>query len=126
MKLPALTELVFKDVYAAGLSAHKAISKFNSVNCRANFSTTVPKAIREMESEYTMGAHIIKNHRDRYKWMPLEVEYEGAQYRIVGKPEIFFPGYVAIDNEYYAVTAQDLLRGYILEEMQVSKDELEC
>lgn len=110
MLAPALTQEWFDECLKRGLSAHKAISKFNAKNCRKDFSKTIPKALRDEEWNAFL---IIKNHRDRWKYMGFNVENVAGSLKVVNNPEIIWAGYVFHENTWYAVSTDELMAGKI-------------
>lgn len=122
MLTPALTQEWFDECLRRGLSAHKAISKFNAKNCRKDFSKTIPKALRE---EGWNAYLVIKNHRERYKYMGFQVEEVAGRLKITTNPELIWTGYVHYEGQWYAVTANDLLKGVIKKTSKIVLPEIE-
>lgn len=122
MLTPTLTQEWFDECCARGLSAHKSIGKFNAKNCRKDFSKTIPKALREEDWNATL---IIKNHRDRYKYMGFQVEPKAGRLKIITNPELIWTGYVLHDNRWYAVTGEELLSGVIKNTNRIVFPEIE-
>ncbi|CAL9987302.1 hypothetical protein VPHD148_0299 [Vibrio phage D148] len=123
MLAPQLTQEWFDECRTRGLSAHKAISKLNAVNCRAAFSTTIPKALRE--DERWNAYLIIKNHRNRYKYIGFRVQEVAGRIKIVTNPEFIWTGYVHYDGKWYGVHANDLIKGVIPKTSKIILPEIE-
>lgn len=110
MLAPALTQEWFDKCFAEGLCTHKSISKYNAKNCKQEFSKTIPKALRDEEWNAFL---IIKNHKGRWKYMGFQVENVAGALHIIDNPEIMWTGYVFHERSWYAVDAQDLIKGRI-------------
>lgn len=122
MLAPELTQEWFNECLSRGLSAHKAIGKFNSKNCRKDFSKTIPKALRE---EGWNAFLVIKNHRNRWKYMGFQVENVAGSLKIVNNPELMWTGYVFHDNQWYAVDSAALIAGKIKSTHKIILPEIE-
>lgn len=123
MLAPTLTQEWFDECCSRGLSSHKAISKLNAKNCKAAFSTTIPKALREEEP---WNAYlIIKNHRDRFKYMGMVVENHAGALKVAVNPEFIWTGYLWYSGSWYAVHANDIIRGRIKESCKIVLPEIE-
>lgn len=109
MKLPALTVSIFERCLKAGL-ATGSIGAMNSGNVRGTFTTTIPKALRDNEDN---AYFVIKNHRDRFKYMSLIVQVEGPNLHIVKFPPIAMTGYLVHEGRWYPVTGEELRLGII-------------
>lgn len=110
MLAPTLTAEWFEECTKRGLSAHKTIGKFNSKNCKKDFSKTIPKALLE---EGWNAFLIIKNHKERWKYMGFNVNNIAGALHIVDNPEIAWAGYVLHGGTWYAVSSDDILKGRI-------------
>lgn len=122
MLAPALTQEGFDLCIKLGLSKYNTIGKVNSKNCRKDFSKTIPKALREEEHNAYL---IIKNHRERWKYMGFTVENIAGALHIRTNPEIVWSGYVFHDNVWYAVSVDDLRSGRIKASQSIIFPEIE-
>lgn len=122
MRAPALTQEWFEECLSKGLCVHKAISKLNAKNCKAIFSKTIPKALRE---EGWNAYLIILNHRNRWKYMGFNVEDIAGALKIVDYPELIWTGYVFHNNTWYAVSAESLIKGRIPNSSRIIPAEIE-
>lgn len=110
MFAPTLTQEWFDECNRRGLSDHKSISKLNSKNCKQDFSKTIPKALRD---EGWNAFLIIKNHKERWKYMGFNVENVAGCLHIADAPEFIWTGYVFHNNRWYAADSNMLIRGRI-------------
>ena len=122
MLTPALTQEWFDECINRGISAYTAIGKFNAKNCRKDFSKTIPKALRE---ENWNAYLIIKNHRNRWKYMGFNVENIAGSLKIVDNPELIWAGYVLHDDTWYAVSTDELMAGKIKASSKIIYPEIE-
>lgn len=122
MLTPSLTQEWFDECFNRGLTEHKAISKFNAKNCRKDFSKTIPKALRDEEWNAFL---IIKNHRDRWKYMGFNVENVAGSLKIIDNPELVWTGYVFHNNEWYGVDSKQFAAGKIKASSKIIFPEIE-
>ena len=110
MLAPTLTQEWFDECVSRGLSVHKSISKLNAKNSRKDFSKTIPKALLE---EGWNAFLIIKNHKERWKYLGFNVENVAGSLKIIDRPEIAWAGYVLHNGTWYAVDANQIIAGKI-------------
>ena len=122
MFAPKLTQEWFDECCSRGISAHTIISKLNAKNCKAEFSKTIPKALRD---EGWNAFLIIKNNKDRFKYMGFNVEEVCGALKIVDNPEFIWGGYVFHGKSWYAVECSDLLEGRIKNSSKIIPPEIE-
>lgn len=122
MLAPKLTEDWFRECGGRKLTEIKAISRLNSKNCKQVFSKTIPKALRD---EGWNAFLIIKNHKDRWKYMGFNVDNIAGALHIVNQPEFIWSGYVFHDKVWYAVDAAALIDGRIPASSAIIAPEIE-
>lgn len=123
MIAPQLTEAHFKFLQDNNMTEYSTIGKVNTKNVKGEFSKTVPKVLRDDES---FNAYlIIKNHMGRWKYLGMFVEEIAGALHIRKMPEIVWAGYVSYGNSWYAVPAEDLVRGVIKDNSKIILPEIE-
>ncbi len=123
MKTPALTEQYLSTLKQMGLvEPSMTLAKTNQPSCRADFSQTIPKPIRDKGLNACL---VIKNHLDRFKYMEMNVSNVAGALHIDVMPEISFTGYVRYDSSWYAVTTDMLYNRRIPHSAKIIPPELE-
>ena len=122
MRAPALTQEWFDETKLRGLTPIKTIGKLNSKNCRKDFTQTIPKPLRE---EGWNAYLVMKNHRERFKYIGFNVENIAGRLKIITNPEFIWAGYVFHANTWYAVSSNDLISGTIKASCKVIIPEIE-
>lgn len=122
MQAPSVTQEWFEEVKLRGLTPIKTIGKLNSKNCKQNFNKTIPKALREEDWNAYL---VIKNHRERYKYLGFNVEEIAGRIKITTNPEFIWTGYVFYNNQWYSVHANDLIKGVIPKTNRITLPEIE-
>ena len=110
MFAPILTEEWFKTCLERDLCVFTAIGKYNAKNCRGEFSKTIPKTLRD---EGWNAFLIIKNHKERWKYMGFNVTNTAGALTLTSTPDILWSGYVFHGKSWYAVTTEHLIAGRI-------------
>ena len=106
--LPALTADHFANLKGAGFTACSKLSELNVGNCKGKISLTIPAPLRN--AGYN-GALIVKNHRERFKYIGLTAEVREGELHITDMPSTFFPGLILHERKLYRVSANDIVKG---------------
>lgn len=122
MLAPQLTTEGFEECRRRGWTELTAISNLNSKNCKGNFSRTIPKALREEDWNAYL---VIKNHRNRYKYIGFNVEDVAGCLHLTTLPEFIWSGYVLFDGSWYAVSYKDLIAKRIPDKRKIVPAEIE-
>ena len=122
MFAPAIDQKWFAKLKTNNMTVFTHISKLNVGNTKSLFSKTIPKALRDEGWNATL---VIRNHKDKLKYLGFNVEEVAGSLKLLSKPDILWTGYVHHNKKWYAVSMEELVKGRIKHSSRIVLPEIE-